>query len=131
MESTYFKIEYGSTGHIKYVKTDSRGCEIILITPFEKKVSRYKSPYPISGENDYNLITEDEYKKGTECVGIVNINEKASIKETITTSIDNAKQIKQAIENKGGEYTPRKVASMILSNCDTIVKNLEEISKNL
>ena len=69
MPVAYFKMVYAS-GHRKYVKTDSGGCEIILITPFEKKRNVYRNPYPIGEESDYNYINEKEYNKVLEELGI-------------------------------------------------------------
>ncbi len=73
MSVTYFKMVYAS-GHRKYVKTDTGGCEIVLITPFEKKHKVYRNPYPISEESNYDYINEEEYNQVLEELGIQYIN---------------------------------------------------------
>jgi hypothetical protein len=61
----YFKIVYAS-GSQKLIKGNSSGCEIYLKSPAGNKRTIVAKPYPIFEENDFEQITEDEFKNEIE-----------------------------------------------------------------
>lgn len=60
MKNQYFYVEYQS-GSRKYIKTNSKSCEVIMLTPFERKVHQFNRPYPIWEENLYTKISKVKY----------------------------------------------------------------------
>lgn len=63
----YFRIPYSTSE--KYVKTDSEGCEIYLISRLGNKKTFVPKMYPIIEENEWEQISEDQFYSAISGVG--------------------------------------------------------------
>ena len=127
METLFFKIEYATKGHTKFVKSNGNGCEIILITPLEKKRSSFKSPYPIAEENDYIFIEEHEYNKATEEIGIREINNELFIKNSLSSTRSLKTNIELTIDDCSKDSQIYKTGLKMISQCDILIETLTRL----
>lgn len=50
-----------SNGSEKLVKTNTRNCEVFLKSPGGNRYQKFMKPYPISGEEEYEELTHQQF----------------------------------------------------------------------